>query len=185
MCNANNNLSSENKKYYDILEIKTDASFQEIKNAYNHLKKLYSSEPTVLIPIVEDLSREDRLEILAQLEEAYTQLKKIYKVEEKETLTFSQNWVGKHNIPEFQLYNGHALKVTREVLGVELKEIALSTGIPINHLKNIELERLDSLPPQGYIKVFLKKYAEYLALDSQKVMTDYLTLYDKKKKSKN
>lgn len=68
---------------------------------------------------------------------------------------------------------------------MELKEIALFTGVPAEHLKNIELERLDLLPPQGYIKVFLRKYAEYLALDPKKVVEDYLVLFDKKKKIKN
>jgi cytoskeletal protein RodZ len=68
---------------------------------------------------------------------------------------------------------------------VELKEIALFTGIPAKHLKNIELERFDLLPPTGYIKVFLKKYAEYLALDTEKVIADYLEVLERKKKERN
>lgn len=176
---------NENKKYYDILEIKPDASFQEIKNAYFHLKKLYSSEPMVLVPVSEDISEEGRRGILNRLDEAYACLKEIFKVEEKEKLTSSQQWNVSHNVPEFQNFSGNALKLTREVLGVELKEIALFTGIPEGHLKNIELERLDLLPPLGYIKVFLRKYAEYLSLDPKKVAEDYLALFEKKKKIKN
>ncbi|HLP61933.1 MAG TPA: helix-turn-helix transcriptional regulator, partial [Candidatus Deferrimicrobium sp.] len=118
-------------------------------------------------------------------DEAYACLKEIFKVEEKEKLTSSQQWNVNHNVPEFQNFSGNALKLTREVLGVELKEIALFTGIPEGHLKNIELERLDLLPPLGYIKVFLRKYAEYLSLDPQKVAEDYLALFEKKKKIKN
>ncbi|MDQ1353225.1 MAG: hypothetical protein QG657_3531, partial [Acidobacteriota bacterium] len=37
------NNNTEYKKYYDVLEINPDASFQEVKNAYWHLKKLYAS----------------------------------------------------------------------------------------------------------------------------------------------
>jgi cytoskeleton protein RodZ len=91
--------------------------------------------------------------------------------------------VARHNVPEFEVFSGNALRLTREVLGINLKEIALYSGIPLSHLKNIELERFDLLPPIGYIKAFLKKYAEYLSLDSQKVINDYLKRFDKKSKS--
>lgn len=185
MPNEKNNSINGNKKYYDILEIKPDASFLEIKNAYFHLKKLYSSEPAVLIPVIDDISEKERQEILDRLEEAYNHLKEIYKVEEKEKITSTKEWTNTHNVPEFQMFDGNALRLTREVLGVELKEIALFTGVPMVHLRNIELERLDLLPPQGYIKVFLRKYAEYLALDPKKVVEDYISIFDKKKKHKN
>jgi len=178
-----NNINTNGyKKYYDVLEIKTDASFQEIKNAYWHLKKLYSSEAPVLIPVLDEISEEDRLEILNRIEDAYTHLKEYYKVEEKEKAASTRQWAVTHNVPEFAVYDGNALKVTREVLCVDLKEIALFTGVPLGHLKNIESERLDLLPPQGYVKVFLRKYAEYLALDPQKVTADYMALFDRQKK---
>lgn len=176
------NNNTEYKKYYDVLEINPDASFQEVKNAYWHLKKLYASEAPVLIPVLDEISDENRLEILNRIEDAYTHLKEYYKVEEKEKAASTRQWAVTHNVPEFAVYSGNALKVIREVLGVDLKEIALFTGVPVGHLKNIELERLDLLPPQGYVKVFLRKYAEYLALDPQKVTSDYLALYDRLKK---
>ncbi len=178
-----NNINNNGyKKYYDVLEIKPDASFQEVKNAYLHLKKLYSSEAPVLVPVLDEISEEHRLEILNRIEEAYVRLKEYYKVEEKEKVTSTRQWAVTHNVPEFAFYGGNALKLTREVLGVDLKEIALFSGVPLGHLKNIELERLDLLPPKGYVKVFLRKYAEYLALDPQKVTADYLTLFDRQKK---
>ncbi len=169
-------------KYYDVLEIKPDSSFQEVKNAYLHLKKLYSSDAPVLIPVMDEMSEEHRLEILNQLEDAYAHLKEYYKVEEKEKASSTRQWAVTHNVPEFAVFTGNALKLTREVLGIDLKEIALFTGVPLGHLKNIELERLDLLPPQGYVKVFLKKYAEYLALNPQKVINDYMVLFDRQKK---
>lgn len=177
--NSNHN---EYKKYYDVLEIKTDASFQEVKNAYWHLKRLYSSETPVLIPVLDEISEKDRLEILNRIEDAYTHLKEYYKVEEKDKASSTRRWAVTHNVPEFAVYSGNALKVIREVLGVDLKEIALFTGVSVGHLKNIESERLDLLPPQGYVKVFLRKYAEYLALDPRKVTSDYLALFDPQKK---
>ena len=172
------------KKYYDILEIKTDAAFLEVKSAYLHLRKLYSSQPLVLSPIMDEISEDKREDILKQLNHAYETLKEFYTAHEKGKIKSAKEWVRTHNVPEFEVYSGNALRLTREVLGVELNEIALFTGVPAKHLKNIELERLDQLPPKGYIKVFLKKYAEYLSLDSEKIIDDYLKLVDNKKKKK-
>ena len=174
---------NKKKKYFAVLEIKPDASYQEIKNAYLHLKRLYSSEPAVLTPVADEISEEARLNILKDLEEAYNYLKKYYAAEEKEKVSFPGQWTAARNVPEFALFDGNALKVTREVLGVELKDISLFTGVPLNHLKNIELQRPDLLPPGGYIKVFLKKYAEYLSLDPKRVIADYLSVPGVKKKN--
>ncbi len=187
MCNGNNNNkdTEKNKKYYEILELDPGASFLEVKNAYAHLKKLYSSESQVLSPIMDEISEQKRLEILNQLDDAYAHLKEFYTEEEKEKIRSNKEWVTTHNVPEFELYTGNALKITREVLGVELTEISLFTGIPARHLKNIELERFELLPPTGYIKVFLKKYAEYLSLDTEKVTADYLEVLERKKKERN
>jgi cytoskeletal protein RodZ len=73
------------------------------------------------------------------------------------------------------------LKLTREVLGVELQEIALGTGIPVSHLRNIERERFDLLPPRGYVRIYVSRYAQYLALDAPKVTSDYMKAYKMKK----
>lgn len=184
MCEENNKDKEDRsalKQYYDILEVNTGAPFLEVKSAYLHLRKLYSSQPLVMSPILDEISEQKRMDILNQLDEAYNKLKEFYSTEEKDKITSAREWVRTHNVPEFEVYSGNALKLTREVLGVDLKEIALFTGVPINHLKNIELERLDLLPPVGYIKVFLKKYTEYLSLDSQRVIDDYLKIVDKKK----
>jgi len=180
MCENNNN-NNENKKYYRILELKPDASFLEVKSAYLHLKKLYSSKPLVMEPIMDEISEKTRLKILDQLEEAYVKLKEFYTAKDQKKIKTAKERVARHNVPEFEVFSGNALRLTREVLGINLKEIALYSGIPISHLKNIELERFDLLPPIGYIKAFLKKYAEYLSLDSQKVINDYLKRFDKKK----
>ena len=187
MCEENNKEKEERdglKQYYDILEVKLDAPFIEVKSSYLHLRKLYSSQPLVMSPILDEISEQKRTEILNKLDDAYKKLKDFYATEEKEKIKSAKDWGHTHNVPEFEVYSGNALKLTREVLGVDLKEIALFTGVPINHLKNIELERLDLLPPTGYIKVFLKKYTEYLSLDSQRVIDDYLKIVEKKRERK-
>ncbi len=165
------------KEFFDILELGTDAGFVEIKSSYQHLKKLYSSQPLVISPFIDEMPPEKREEILDDLERAYKALKDHFVESEKTTLSTAKQRVNNHNIPEFECLNGDALKLTREVLGIDLKEISLFSGIPLKHLVNIEEENFDLLPPKGYIKVFLKKYAEYLSLDTKRVMEDYFKNY--------
>ena len=181
MCKNNNN-NNEYEKYYRILELKPGTSFLEVKSAYLHLKKLYSSKPLVMEPIMDEISEKMRLKILDQLEEAYVKLKEFFTAKDQKKIKTAKERVARHSVPEFEVFSGNALRLTREVLGINLKEIALYSGIPLSHLKNIELERFDLLPPIGYIKAFLKKYAEYLSLDSQRVINDYLKRFDKKSK---
>jgi cytoskeletal protein RodZ len=83
----------------------------------------------------------------------------------------------KKRIPEFEAFSGKALRLIREVMGIELEDAALATGIPHKHLKSLEQEEYDTLPPPGYIKAYIKKYAEYLYLDSAKVTQDYMKRY--------
>jgi hypothetical protein len=168
-------------KYYETLELKPDASFSEIKSAYFHLKRLYSSQSPILSLIMPEISetRSDRL--LAQIEEAYLELKEYYSTIKIEKQQVTRDRVMRKNIPEFEVFSGNALKLIREVLGVSLEEITLVTGIPLNHLKNIEMERFDLLPPEGYIRIYVSKYAKYLSLDSKRVTADYMKAVYKKR----
>lgn len=168
-------------RYFEILELKPDASFSEIKSAFFHLKKLYSSQSPVLSIMMTDISETRSKRLLEQIEEAYQKLKEYYSTEKTEKERVTRDRVMRKNIPEFEVFSGNALKLTREVLGVRLEEIALATGIPVNHLKNVEMERFDLLPPGGYIRIYVTKYAEYLSLDSQRVTSDYMKAVYKKR----
>lgn len=169
-------------KYFDILEIQPTARFSEIKSAYLHLKKLYSSHSAVLSPIFEEISESNRDRLLEDIEDAYRSLKEYHSQKETEKQKTTRDRVIRKNIPEFEVYSGNALKLTREVLGVELQEIALATGIPIKHLRNIERERFDLLPPVGYVRIYVGKFADYLTLDATQVTRDYMKVFNKKKK---
>jgi hypothetical protein len=167
-------------QYYETLELKPNASFSEIKSAYFHLKKLYSSQSTVLSLMMADISETRSERLLEQIEKAYTTLKEYYSTKKTEKERVTRDRVKRKNIPEFEVFSGNALKLTREVLGVRLEEIALATGIPLNHLKNIEMERFDLLPPGGYIRIYVSKYAQYLSLDSERVTSDYMKAVNNK-----
>jgi curved DNA-binding protein CbpA len=174
-------INKQNEKYFDMLELKPNASLSEIKCAYLHLKKLYSSYSPVLSTISDEISDTKRKELLAQIEEAYKQLKEQYLFVETDKQKKTWERVADKNIPEFEVFSGNALKLIREVLGVELQEISLATGIPVRNLQYIEKERFDLLPPSGYVRIYVTKYAEYLSLDTKRVPDDYMKAMDKKK----
>jgi len=178
-------MSSENitpkEKYFEILELNPNASFSEIKSAYTHLKKLYSSNSPVLSTIIDDITEHRRKDFLARIEEAYRVLKETYSHCDTEKMKKNADVPPEKNIPEFEVFSGNALKLTREVLGIELQEISLATGIPVRHLQCIESERFEMLPPRGYVYIYVSKYAEYLSLDPKHVADDYIKALDKKK----
>jgi hypothetical protein len=179
--NDKSSSNSNNEKYFEILEIKPGASFSEIKCAYLHLKRLYSTDSPVLSSMTDEMSETKRKGLLAQIEEAYKSLKAFYSTEETEKQKKTWERVAHKNIPEFEVFTGNALKLTREVLGVELQEISLATGIPLRHLQNIEKERFELLPPPGYVRIYVTKYAEYLSLDTKRVPDEYMKAMDKKR----
>jgi DnaJ-class molecular chaperone len=69
---------------------------------------------------------------------------------------------------------GKDLKNLRESLGIELEEIFQATKISPTTLHAIERDDLANLPPQVYLKSFLKSYAEALQLDARQVIAGYL-----------
>ena len=71
------------------------------------------------------------------------------------------------------LLSGSDLKKLREALGVDIREIHFITKISIPVLNAIEENRFDRLPPDIYLKNFLKSFAKILQLDPQKIIDGY------------
>jgi hypothetical protein len=61
-------------KYYEILELDSDASEEDITRAYQYLKKLYSKTSMATAPVDDEWDKSDKQEILKQVEEAYVKL---------------------------------------------------------------------------------------------------------------
>jgi hypothetical protein len=68
---------------------------------------------------------------------------------------------------------GKSLKNERVMRNISLEDISKFTKIKEHHLKAIEEERYELLPPALYVKGFLKTYAKYLALDSKEIVLQY------------
>ena len=85
----------------------------------------------------------------------------------------------KKKVDSFTL--GEQLKKVRSEGRITLSEISRDTKIPIKYLTMIEEGDYKSLPPDVYVKGFLKSYAEYLGVEPQKL----IDLYQREKDIKN
>ena len=70
---------------------------------------------------------------------------------------------------------GKFLKRERETRSISLEQISNSTKIKEHHLKAIEEDRYEVLPPALYVKGFLTGYARCLALDPKQILQQYET----------
>jgi hypothetical protein len=171
----------DHSKYLETLELPPGASLSEIRKAYQHLKALYSRESIVTLPIEDEISAEVKRQILRQIEEAYKGLLVSFE-EEEDTLEneMSSRPVIKNyeqTSVELTTFTGQALRKIRERLNIDLQDIALSTRVQTQYLNDIELENFEALPPEAYTRGFVISYAEYLSLDSKKVVDDYMSRY--------
>jgi len=131
----------ELKKYYEILEISPDAKILEIRNAYNRLKKLYSTDSVVISPIADEFSKKERKEILQQVEEAFKKLMESLKGQHGYSPSHT-GAVASDDDPtaektEEESYSGSVLKQIREKMGIQLFEVSLDTKIRMELLESI------------------------------------------------
>ncbi len=174
-------LRKEYKKYFDVLEISSDASLSQIKRAYLRLKRLYSAESVVMSPIADEFPYKRRQKILKQIEEAYTALTSLlFHVQNKsshrdKSLTSKGGPEDKKekSIP----FSGPVLRQIRKERGIGLYEVALDTKIRVEILENIEFERFEVLPQEIYLKGHISVYANYLLLEPKKTADDYIKKY--------
>lgn len=68
---------------------------------------------------------------------------------------------------------GEKLKRIREDMRISLAEIAKSTKVKQGYLEKIEAGDFENLPPDVYVKGFLKSYAGYLGVNESEVIDQY------------
>lgn len=68
---------------------------------------------------------------------------------------------------------GQELKRERELRGISLKEIADSTKINMRFLRALENDQMDFLPGKFFTKGIIRTYAEYIGLESDKILDLY------------
>jgi curved DNA-binding protein CbpA len=180
------------KKYFEIIELSTDASMTEVRNTYSRLKKLYSGDSIAIAPLADEISEKKRKKILKQIEEAYIIIMALLEKESKKSVQPKKSEAleseGEGKKEERTIFSGPSLKEIREKLGIPLHDISHQTKIRLEILKNIELEKFDALPPEIYLSGHLKNYASCILLNPKKVADDYIKHYrewEKKAKDKD
>lgn len=179
-------MKKDYQKYFEILELSTDASISEIRKSYLHLKDLYSTESIASLPLEDEIPDGRKNEILREIEEAFHNLLVLYdnegifeKNRRKSPILDKEL---KKAISDISFFNGQALHQIRERLNINLHDISLATKIQINNIKNLEAEKFDALPPDIYTRGFVVSYAKHLSLDPNKVADDYMSIYNAWKK---
>lgn len=77
---------------------------------------------------------------------------------------------------------GEKLKLAREELGVDLREVQNNLKIRIRYLEALEKDNFDIIPGEAYIKAFIKSYANYLNLDSNELIKEYKAIKEEEKR---
>lgn len=72
---------------------------------------------------------------------------------------------------------GGNLRRERELRGVSLREIADSTKISFRFLEALEHDRVEILPGGLFSRAFVRQYAEFLGLDAERVVSEFLVAH--------
>jgi flagellar biosynthesis protein FlhG len=164
-----------------ILEVSPDASTGEIKRSYLYLKELYSADSIASMALEDELSVSDKKEILAEIEQAFHRLMALDKQERELPGGGGGEPCDDEAVAEIisgiDVFDGAALKQIREKMGVALDDIAVATRIQRQYFTALEDENFDALPAEVYTRGFVTNYAEFLSLDVQKVVADYMGRY--------
>jgi hypothetical protein len=195
------------EKYYKILEIEGGASLEEIERAYRHLKKLYSADSLITLPISEEFSTQEKQDILNQVEGAYQALCQVLKMaQESDQSTIYEADTLPETVLEPQsphlerppeeekeepepvieivepAEEGSLLKERREGLKLSLDEVARAIDIPPEILENIEKHDYERLPEPGHLRWCVVTYARHLGLDPHETAAVYMSRYRQWKK---
>ena len=76
---------------------------------------------------------------------------------------------------------GEYLRQMRESRGVSLEEVARATRVNIRYLRALEEGQYDVLPPEVYVRGFLRAYGEYLGIDPEELYARYEASKPKKR----
>jgi len=79
--------------------------------------------------------------------------------------------------------SGDDLKKLRKAVDVKIQEIQHITKIRTSVLKAIEENRFEELPPDTYLRSFLRSYAKILQINPQKIIDGYLKTISLAKKT--
>lgn len=186
---------------YEVLEVPSDATPQEIERAYQIARHTYQPGSIATYSVFSD---EDNAEILRRVEEAYqvlsdeslrreydARLRRLHpegveggggELEAEPELPaaprrYDELELDEEVEPDDGIYDGLVLRRIRMSRGVEIEEISAVTKISETYLGFLEANRYADLPAPVYVRGFLQAYARYLRLDARAVTASYMERY--------
>ena len=68
---------------------------------------------------------------------------------------------------------GTKLKEARESIGVSIEEAAEDLKLKVSQIENLEAGNMEAFQDVFYLKYFIKDYAKYLGLDSERILDEF------------
>jgi len=170
---------------FEILELPPTANLTEVRKAYLFLQDLYSTESISSLPVTDELSYREKQSILHDIEIAYQRLLDFFSAGGgKKTEHLPPDRKDLHELIEnISTYDGPSLRKIREGLGISIEAIAQETRVPRHHLRHIEAEDFEALPPPVYTRGFVVNFAEMLQLDPERVAKNIMKRYEEWRKA--
>jgi DnaJ-class molecular chaperone len=197
------------QNFYEIFEIPTTATREQIEQAYALAQKTYGDQSLATYSLFDS---EERREIIRKIHLAYETLS-----DEKRRRAYDQEILGQVGSqkplrsvsepfkaeapvsgsdpqkPAAQTFvpvnidsmTGIDLRKIREQRGIPLQEIASKTRINITYLEFLEKDQFRSLPPAVYLRSYVFQYARLLDLDPGRVADRILFLVEQAKRSES
>jgi curved DNA-binding protein CbpA len=197
------------QNFYEIFEIPTTATREQIEQAYALAKKTYGDQSLATYSLFDS---EERKEIIRKIHLAYETLS-----DEKRRRAYDQELLGpigpQTSSPpvsepsiaaapilgsdpqksasrtfepvDIESMTGIDLRQIRERRGIPLQEIASKTRINITYLEFLEKNQFRSLPPAVYLRSYVVQYARLLDLDAVRVADRILFLVDQAKRAES
>src|SRR4030042_1602739 len=146
--------------FYELLNLRADASPREIENAYLMAVSTYHQEGLASYGALGDLDRGllwDKIKATARRSWS-----------RKDGREHRQDGYGPERLPEDFYYYGDYLKKVRERRGISREDIADRCGISPARIELLEQESPPSFPHEEELLEGLKLYAKSLGLGSEK-----------------
>lgn len=189
------------QNFYELLEISSGASPEEIVQAYEIAKLTYGENSLAVHPL---FSQEERRDIMRRIYLAHETLSEVKrrrcydrdlgllkdlrpsavftkKMEVDNQIPFeeSEGGLAYREKPPTGTLNGARLKEYRESIKIPLQEIANKTRINITYFESLEKEKYEALPAPVYLRGYIKQYAGILGLDPDAVADRIIDLVKK------
>jgi DnaJ-class molecular chaperone len=174
----------EDLNFYEILDTNTNATYKEIREAYQSSLQKYGPDSIACYGL---LSEEERVRMLEKIEEAYKTLSDQTKREDydlnvlhlkKEEREISRDTdreaeAIQKKLQEVETINGGFLKTLREAQDITLDEISKKTKIRICYLQAIENDDYKVFTAEIFLRGFLKSYIQCLGLKPDEILKKY------------